>query len=177
MHELLWLCALLSLSVSGASTPGPAPLETVPNVVLSSYMGTWYEIASFPQRFQKGCTGTTAEYTILADGKIEVVNRCRKETLEGKESVARGRVRVVDPTTNAKLEVCFFWPFWGDYWIIDLESNYEHAVVGHPSRTYLWILSRKPQMESAVYDGILNRLRRQGYDTTKLVRTLQSEGR
>ena len=149
------------------------PLQTVPQVELQRYLGTWYEIASFPQRFQRGCTGTTASYALRPDGEIDVLNRCRKGSLEGKEDSAQGRARVVDPVTNAKLEVSFFRPFWGDYWIIDLGPDYEYAVVGHPSRDYLWILSRTPTMESAVYQGILQRLTAQGYQVERLNRTLQ----
>jgi apolipoprotein D and lipocalin family protein len=105
-----------------------------------------------------------------------VLNRCRNGSLVGKERVANGRARVVDGSTNAKLKVSFFRPFWGDYWIIDLGSSYEYAVVGHPSRDYLWILSRTPQMNAAVYDGILARLRDQGYEVERLNRTLQPSG-
>ena len=148
-------------------------LQTVPHVDLDRYLGTWYDIASFPQKFQRGCTASTAIYTKRPDGEVDVLNRCRQGSLDGKENLAKGRARVVDPTTNAKLKVSFFRPFWGDYWIIDLGSNYEYAVVGHPSRDYLWILSRTPKLDSAVYDGILARLRAQGYEVERLNRTLQ----
>lgn len=148
-------------------------LQTVAWVDLGRYVGTWYEIASFPQSFQKGCTATTATYTLRPDGDIDVLNRCRKDSLEGKEKSAHGRARVVDPSTNAKLEVSFFRPFWGDYWIIDLADDYSWAVVGHPSRDYLWILSRSPTMPDQTYRGILERLQAQGYDVSRLQRTLQ----
>ena len=95
------------------------------------------------------------------------------DAVDGPEKAARGRARVVDKATNAKLEVSFFRPFWGDYWIVDLGANYEYAVVGHPSRDYLWILSRTPTMEPQVYDGIVARLAAQGYETKRLVRTAQ----
>lgn len=149
------------------------PLETVPRVELQRYLGTWYEIASFPQSFQKGCTATTANYALRPDGQIDVLNRCRKNSLDGPEDSAKGRARVVDPTTNSKLEVSFFRPFWGDYWIVDLGPDYEYAVVGHPGRDYLWILSRTPAMEEARYQEIVARLAAQGYETSRLVRTLQ----
>jgi len=152
------------------------PLATVPSVDLSKYVGTWYEIASFPQSFQKGCTATTATYTARPDGEIDVLNRCRKDTLDGDEKVAEGRARVVDKTTNAKLEVSFFRPFWGDYWIIQLAPDYAYAVVGHPGRDYLWILSRAPRMDAATYDGILARLKEQGYEISRLQKTLQPAG-
>ena len=149
------------------------PLQTVAHVELSRYLGTWYEIASFPQSFQRGCTFTTATYTLRDDGDIDVLNFCRKGSIDGEEKSALGRARVVERSTNAKLEVSFFRPFWGDYWIIDLADDYTHAVVGHPGRDYLWILSRTPTMPEATYQGILTRLVAQGYETPRLVRTLQ----
>jgi apolipoprotein D and lipocalin family protein len=152
---------------------GLPELRTVPRVELQRYLGTWYDIASFPQRFQRGCNGATATYTLRSDGEIDVLNRCRKGSLDGKEESALGRARVVDKSTNAKLKVSFFRPFWGDYWILDLGPNYEYAVVGHPSRDYLWILGRKPTMDNAVYEGILGRLRAQGYEVSRLDRTPQ----
>ena len=155
---------------------GLPPLTTTAKVDLARYVGTWYEIASFPQWFQRGCTATTATYTARADGDIDVVNRCRKGSPDGDEKVATGRARVVDPTTNAKLEVSFFRPFWGDYWIVDLGPDYDYAVVGHPSRDYLWILARTPTMASDLYDAILQRLDALGYETARLVRTVQPAG-
>ena len=152
------------------------PLEAVPKVELERYLGTWYEIASYPQRFQEGCTGTTATYTLRSDGEIDVLNKCRKSALDGPEDVAEGRARVVDRTSKAKLEVSFFGPFWGDYWIIDLGPDYEYAVVGHPSRDYLWILSRTPTLDDDTYQGILTRLEEKGYTLEPLQRTLQPSG-
>jgi apolipoprotein D and lipocalin family protein len=148
-------------------------LRTVAHVELPRYLGIWYEIANFPQSFQRGCTASTATYALRPDGDIDVVNRCRKDSPDGPEKVARGRARVVDKITNAKLEVSFFRPFWGDYWIIDLGASYEYAVVGHPGRDYLWILARQPRLEPAVYDGIVARLAAQGYETRRLVRTVR----
>ena len=118
-------------------------------------------------------TATTATYTLRADGDIDVLNRCRKGSIDGEEKAARGRARVVDRATNAKLEVSFFRPFWGDYWIIDLSDDYSYAVVGHPGRDYLWILSRTPTMSAATYESLITRLQAHGYETSRLVRTLQ----
>ncbi len=151
-------------------------LKAVEHVDLQRYLGTWYEIASFPQAFQAGCMATTATYSLRPDGDIDVLNRCRKGSLDGPLNEARGRARVVDAKTGAKLRVSFFRPFWGDYWVIDLGPDYEYAVVGHPSRDYLWILSRRPQMEASTYAAILERLHAQGYDTSRLQRTAQPEG-
>jgi apolipoprotein D and lipocalin family protein len=153
-----------------------AELKVVPYVKLEQYTGTWYEIARYPHRFQEGCVASKAVYEIAPDGKIEVYNECRQGSMEGPVKSVRGKAKVVDPVTNAKLKVTFFWPFYGDYWIIDLGENYEYAVVGHPSRKYLWVLSRTPEMEEGVYQTILERLEKQGYDAGRLVRTPQTRG-
>lgn len=175
MKPLAILASVAALAGCSASTTerlGLPPLETVARVDLTRYVGTWYEIAAFPQSFQKGCVATTATYTIRADGDIDVLNRCRRDALDGPEKSALGRARVVDGATNAKLEVSFFRPFWGDYWIVDLDADYDWAVVGHPGRDYLWILGRVPTMPEATYAGILARLKDKGYDTSRLRRTL-----
>ncbi len=167
------LAALAAASLAAcAHAPERPPLRTVERVDLGRYTGTWYEIATIPMSFQKGCVAVTATYTLRPDGEVEVLNRCRKETLDGPERSATGRAWSVDPS-NAKLEVRFFWPFKGDYWIVELGEDYGYAVVGHPDRKYLWILSRTPSMDEALYQAILGRLREQGYDVSLLVRTLQ----
>jgi apolipoprotein D and lipocalin family protein len=149
------------------------PLETVQKVDVKRYMGKWYEIASFPQRFQKGCSCTVAEYTLNENGTVKVDNSC---TAYGKKKQSIGKAKVVDKETNAKLKVSFFRPFWGKYWIIDLADDYSYAVVGHPNREYLWILSRTPQMDKEVYDGIVARAKAKGFDVTMLNKTVQQEG-
>jgi len=165
------LCLILvSVLVWGCrSATMQSTLHVVPHVELERYLGTWYEIARYPNRFQKDCFATTATYDLRDDGTISVINRCRKGAPDGPEKVARGKAWVVDPETNARIKVQFFWPFSGDYWIIQLGEQYEYAVVGHPERTYLWILSRTPRMESATYARILARLRQQGYDPERLL--------
>lgn len=150
-----------------------SPLQVVPFVDLRRYAGTWYEIARLPNRFQKGCVGSRATYTVRHDGKIEVLNECHEGSFDGKLRKASGKAWVVDSKTNAKLKVSFFWPFSGAYWIIDLGKDYEYAVVGHPDRKYLWILSRTKKMDEALYEEILNRLRAKEYDTSKLIKSAQ----
>jgi apolipoprotein D and lipocalin family protein len=167
--------ALMVLFSCATGTMQSPPLEVVSHVDLNKYVGTWYEIARFPHRFQDGCVGSRATYTLLEGGKIGVLNQCYKGSLEGKLSSAKGKAWVVDKETHAKLKVSFFWPFTGDYWIIDLEENYEYAVVGHPSRNYLWVLSRTQEMDEAVYRRILDRVQKQGYDTSKLIKPTQKK--
>ena len=150
-----------------------SPLTTVSHVDLNRYMGKWYEIARYPNSFQKGCVGSKATYTLLDDGKVSVLNECYDGSFSGKLRSAKGKAWVVDKETNAKLKVSFFLFFSGDYWIIDLGKDYEYAVIGHPQRKYLWILSRTKEMDEAVYEGILSLLRDKQYDTSKLIKTLQ----
>lgn len=147
-------------------------LETVKELDLEKYSGTWYEIAAFPQRFQKGCHCTTATYTMTNKNYIIVENRCKKNGVDGKESYIKGKAFLSGPD-QAKLKVQFFWPFKGKYWIIDLADDYSFAVVGHPNREYLWILSRTPQLKDKIYDEIVSRLKEKNFDVSKLRKTVQ----
>jgi len=172
MKMLILIIAVGTLGLAAARAQD-RPLEVVDHVDLERYLGTWYEIATIPQRFQKGCVAVTAAYSLRPDGKILVINRCRKETLDGKLRDIEGKAWVVDKKTNAKLKVQFFWPFSGAYWIIELDADYRWAVVGHPNRNYLWILCRTPQMDQALYDDLLDRIGNKGYDIARIKRTLQ----
>ena len=165
------VCLILSGCAWGTKPEGP-PVTTVPKVDLARYMGTWHEIAKYPNWFQKGCVGSTAEYRLAPDGKsVEVVNRCTEEGPGGKVRSARGKARVVDPATNAKLSVTFFWPFSGDYWILALGPEYEYVVVGTPNREYLWFLARTPTVSDGLYDLFLREAERQGFDPSRVVRS------
>lgn len=163
---------LMAAAAYGFAKSSGTDLETVDSVDLNRYLGKWYEIARYPNRFQKQCySGTTALYTLREDGKITVLNSCR--TADGKVNDAEGTARIADKPTNARLKVTFFWPFSGDYWIIGLDPEYRWAVVGEPSRKYLWILAREPYMSDADYTQALSIAREKGYDTGKLKMTLQ----
>jgi len=172
MTKLMLLCLAAMGMVAALSAEEP-PLEVVPSVDLERYLGTWYEIASYPAWFQRGCTAVTAEYSRRDDGLIRVVNSCNQGSLDGKLKQSTGRAKVVEGSNNAKLKVSFFWPIWGDYWIIDLDPEYRWAVVGVPSRKFLWILSRTRGMDEALFEDIVGRLQAKGYDPAQLVRTLQ----
>ena len=150
------------------------PLETVKNVDLNKYVGKWYEIAAFPQRFEKGCSCVVAEYSII-DGKnyVSVTNSCFK-VAENKTEIAKGKAFIVKGSNNAKLKVQFFWPFKGKYWIIELADDYSYVVVGHPNRNYLWILSRTKEMDSLLYEAIVQRIKNKGFDITKIKKMDQS---
>jgi apolipoprotein D and lipocalin family protein len=170
----------LALVVAPRSSPTFAqtpPVRTVERVDLARYTGEWIEVARFPNRFQQKCTGNVrASYQRRDDGRIDVINRCR--TKDG-ETEAQGIARVVDPMSSAKLEVRFapaalsFLPFvWGDYWVIGLASDYSWAVVGTPNRDYLWILSRQAAVSRGDYDAALATAQANGFDLTRLIRTL-----
>ena len=151
-------------------------LQVVNTVDLKKYIGLWYEIAKIPNRFQKDCKrNTTAIYSIMEDGKIKVVNSCMES--DGSTDIAEGVARVVDTTSNAKLEVSFVKLlglnlFWGDYWIFGLGNDYEYALVGSPDRKYGWILSRTPSLPQEKIDQISNQLKLNGYDPVKFEFTL-----
>jgi apolipoprotein D and lipocalin family protein len=124
---------LLGAQHSSAQATSTSPLTAVDKVDLRRYAGKWYEIARYPNRFQRNCqSDTIAVYTLRGDGKVQVVNSCREK--DGKVTIARGTAKVVDKKTNAKLKVTFFWPFYGDYWVIGLSPDYRYAIVGEPSR-------------------------------------------
>jgi apolipoprotein D and lipocalin family protein len=144
------------------------PLDTVDQVELDRYLGKWYEIAKYPVRFQQNCVDATAEYSLNDDGTIRVLNTC--QPTDGSEpDTIEGYAVVTDTSTNSKLLVYFPGsPFGAPYWIIDLAEDYSYAVVGEPSRNFLWILSRTPTMQQSTYDAILEQLPEKGYDPEKL---------
>ena len=162
---------LLSTLLACTSTRCHAQdLKVVANVDLAKYCGTWFEIASFPQQFQKGCECTTAEYTQTDKAYLTVENRCSRN---GTESYIKGKAFIDKNSNNAKLKIQFFWPFKGKYWIIDLAADYSYAVVSNPNKKYLWILSRKVTLDKDVYNGIVKRLTEKGFDLTRLKITRQ----
>ena len=142
-------------------------LQTISSMELLRYMGKWYEIALYPQRFERGCECTTAEY-YLHEKYVEVRNTCIKN---GKQKQVKGKAWVVPNSGNTKLKVQFFWPFKGDYWIIDLDKDYNWAVVSNPGKNYLWILSRTPKMEPVLYRKIMDNLIKKGFDESKVIKT------
>jgi len=161
-----------------AEQPGKVPLNVVPKVDLPRYMGTWYEVARLPFKFQNQCVSdVTATYTLRVDGRIAVVNRCR--TKDGSISEAKGiakQARADGPNTKLKVRFAPSWlsvlPFvWGDYWITVLAPDYSYAAIGEPGRKYLWILSRTPTMDEPTLRHILDQLEENGYDLTRLIRT------
>lgn len=169
---LFALVALVSHGFVHAQTP--SPLVTIPSLNVPRYMGTWHEIAKYPNRFQKQCVSNTqAEYRLLEQGSVQVINRCKKNN--GEVELVIGEARQIGAASSPKLQVRFapswlsIFPFvWGNYWVIDLDSKYQLAAVSEPEQEYLWILSRSPVVRADDYQALLNRLKAQGFNTDRL---------
>ena len=169
---LLSLLPLLCLTAAHA-----APPEPIERLDLDRYLGKWYELAKYPNRFQKQCVSdTTASYAIAEDGRIEVLNRCRTDSGEFEE--AEGVARLVGEAGSPKLKVRFapawlsWLPMvWGDYWVIDLDEAYTLVAISEPSREYLWILARDPDVTEQWIDALIARLTERGFDPERIVRS------
>jgi lipocalin len=148
-------------------------IKTVKDVDIKKYMGVWYEIARFPHKFEKDLVGVTATYIMKEDGGISVINQGYKHTLDGKHKVARGKARIINPDNLGHLQVTFFLCFWSDYLILELDKDYQHVLIGSTSPNYLWILSRKSNMDEKTYDMLVEKAKSLGYDTSKLQKVLQ----
>lgn len=161
----LWAALLLA----GCAGREQAPLAVADGVDLERYLGTWYEIASYPTRFQRGCSQTRAQYARREDGTLRVRNECLRD---GAPATIEGTAWVADDDP-AKLRVRFFWPFSAPYWILALDPDYRWALVGTPDRGYLWVLARTPALEEETFRAIVARAAGEGFDPARLVRTEQ----
>ena len=146
-------------------------LQVVPYVDIERYLGKWYEIALYPNWFEKGCFRSTAFYEKLENGQIKVTNQCRMHGTDGELNEAIGIASIVATKSKAKLKVQFFWPFKGDYWIIGLDKDYQYAIVSEPDRQYLWILSRSPTMDTQTLESLKENIREKGFDLNYLIST------
>lgn len=172
----LYYCLIISfLIVSSCAMTKNQSIDTstVKQLDLNRYLGTWYEIARFPHSFEKDLVGVTATYSLRGDGKITVINQGHKVTLDGKLSKAVGKAKIPDPNEPGKLKVSFFWFFYADYLVLELDENYQYAMIGSSSPKYFWILSRTPQMNGATYEMLLERARKRGYNLDKLEKVPQ----
>ncbi len=178
------LNTLLALTLACAGTvawgQAAAALSPIASLDVQRYLGRWYEVAKFPNRFQRKCVAdTSAEYRLQPDGQLQVLNRCRLQS--GEFDQALGQARQPGSATSARLKVRFapewlsFLPFvWGDYWVVDLDERYELAAVSEPGRDYLWILSRTPEVDATPYAALLSRLSAMGLDVGRLEKTVHT---
>ncbi|MGE5481198.1 MAG: lipocalin family protein [Chloroflexota bacterium] len=150
------------------------PPKTAPYVDIERYLGKWYELARTPNWFQRNCICSTAEYSLREDGRIGVLNSCRKGSPTGKIKQVKGWAEVADEETNSKLKVKLKMPFKADYWILDVAEDYSWAIVGDPCRKRLWILSRVKDLEEEKLDGLIETAALKGYDVSHIIRSIQS---
>jgi apolipoprotein D and lipocalin family protein len=171
MHSIRIALALSLAAIAGCSSGPPLPaLDVAPTVDLSRFQGQWFEIAKLPRATQASCTGTTAFY-VLRDNGLDVTNQCRVGSLDGSLRTSLQRVDAGDSgSAKLSLEVA---GFVGDYWILEVGQDYEYAVIGVPSRDYLWILSRTPTFDAVVLEGIVQRMKASQFETSKLDYTAQ----
>ena len=175
LHSIL-LLIILVFGFSAKSVGQSMDLTTVKELDLNRYMGKWYEIARFPHFFEKGLVGVTATYRFLEDGKIEVINAGFKNTLDGERSSAVGKAKLPNKLEPGKLKVSFFWIFYSDYFVLELDAiNYQYAMIGSSSDKYFWILCRTPQMDPATYNMLLDKARKRGYKLDQLYKVPQLE--
>lgn len=144
--------------------------EVVKSVDINRYAGTWYEIARLPNSFERKLKCITATYTLREDGKISVLNKGHYIAEPDKINSAKGVAWIPDKNVTAKLKVTFFWPFSGNYWIMDLDKDYKYVLIGEPSFKYLWILSRDKSMDEITYQMLLKKAVDNGYDVTPIIR-------
>ncbi|HWA21013.1 MAG TPA: lipocalin family protein [Caulobacterales bacterium] len=176
MKPIFLAAAVFASGVAHAAPPvnrSAEPPLTVTPIDINRYAGLWYEIARFENGFEKNCAGVTARYAPRKDGKVDVLNTCRQDTPQGKVRTAKGVARIVDRATNAKLKVSFFWPFEGDYWVLDRAADYAWALVGEPGGRYLWILARSPKIDAGLKADLVGRLKARGYNIEALHWTAQ----
>ncbi|MDW4548589.1 lipocalin family protein [Defluviimonas sp. D31] len=170
---MAFVLGLASAASAEAYRDRSVPIETVSELDIERYAGRWYEIARFPNSFEKGCVGVTADYTLRKDGQVSVLNTCRKGALDGPVKTAKGVARIEGP---GKLSVTFVpWlPFArGDYWVLYLDADYSLVAIGTPRGKTGWILARQPMISAEQRSRAEAALRRNGYDTSKLIDVAQ----
>jgi len=143
-------------------------LQTVEQVDIPKYAGVWYEIARLPNSFEKGLECVTATYTQKSNGKIQVLNKGYSSE-KGNYKTAKGTAWIPDGKYPGRLKVTFFWPFSGNYYIMALDENYQYALVGDPSRKYLWVLARTKTLDASIYTELMNQAEVNGFDIQKVI--------
>ncbi len=171
---IVLILAVLIVVPCFARTKKKMDLPTVKHLEIEKFMGVWYEIARFPHKFEKDLVGVTATYEMKSNGQISVLNQGYKHTLDGKQKNAKGRARMPNAHEPGFLQVTFFLCFWADYLVLELDENYQYALIGSSTPDYLWILCRQPQMDEHTYNMLVEKAKDFGYDISKLERVKQA---
>jgi lipocalin len=165
----IYLTLLLMIMKLSLNAQPSQEIKSTFDFEIEKYLGTWYEIARFDHRFERNLQGVSANYSLTDNGKIDVVNKGYKNSLQGSVSIANGKARMVSPTTPRRLEVSFFLWFYSPYNILEIDKDYSYVMIGTGSDNYLWIMSRTPQMEKETFDMLIEKAKKRGYDTSKLI--------
>ena len=165
-HILIAICTLFVMGGCQSNSDGAVIDNRTVQTFVARFMGKWYEIARYDHRFEEGMTRVSATYTLLDDGRIEVLNSGYKD---GKYKEIKGKAKQPNPADPGKLKVSFFLWFYSDYYALILDPEYRYVVIGSSSDKYLWIMSRQPDLAEDVIRDLLDQLRERGYDTAKLV--------
>ncbi len=172
--KLRLLSIIIIASLVSCKMKSTTPFETVDQIDLEKYAGKWYDIAHFPSTFLNGCKNITAEYTLRDKKYMEVFNRCEK-IRNGHIKSIKGKAFPVKGSDNSKLKIQFIWPFRADYWILEIEGDYQYACVGGPNRNYAWILSRTPNPDKDIVQRMMDNLERKGFDVSRFRWTVHDE--
>ena len=169
LQKILLSAIAMLLAACGSGPVGNAHVpEPAKPVELGKYLGKWYEVARYENRFERGCEAVTAEYSLREDGMIRVINSCHLGSVNGELKTAEGKAKLVENSQGAKLKVSFFWPFYGDYWVLDHAEDYSWSIVGEPSGRYLWILARDAPLSEQHVSDLRDKAKLLGYDTSLL---------
>jgi len=171
--NIIYLILVFLLVVACKSHNSMIDKTVVKEFDLEKYLGEWYEIARYDHKFERGLVGVTAHYSLQEDGKIKVINSGIKQSLDGEKKEVIGKAKIPDPDIPSKLRVSFFWFFYSDYFVLELDKNYQWAVIGSSSDNYLWILSRTPKINEDLYQDLLTKIKNRGYDPDRLISVKQ----
>jgi apolipoprotein D and lipocalin family protein len=172
MRRNIAIMSIVAAVLAGCSPAGPSGNSSVPQptkpVEIDQYLGHWFELARYENRFERGCEAVTADYSLRDDGMVRVLNTCRGGGINGRRKESEGRAKTVPDSGNAELKVSFFGPFYGDYWILDRAADYSWSIVGEPSGRYLWILTRTPKPTKQIRNMLVEKAKALGYDVEML---------
>jgi len=174
IRRLIYLLIVILVLFSCKTQKSMIDKTVVKELDIERYLGTWYEIARYDHSFESGLVGVTADYSMRKDGKIKVVNSGYKNNLDGKFSQAIGKAKIPNQEITSKLKVSFFWFFYADYFVLEIDNDYKWAVIGSSSDKYLWILSRTPKIKEELYYNLLKKISDRGYDVNKLIKVVQN---